>query len=192
MAKERVEDGTGEPDGNRAVTDHKPSASLWPMFVAFGLAIAEVGVVVGVFVLTVVGFLMFTGAVTGILYESGYVESPWQTLGVLASVVLALGFGVFLGFGGVVGGAELVAVNVTPAAHQSPLQNLGKGIDAVGAMLLEHHHGPFVGKELLGHSHIEAFQGPVQDFLVNTVPVFGQQAGDVRNGNPDHRISHCW
>lgn len=110
MAKERVEDGTGESDGNRAVTDHRPSTSLWPMFVAFGLAIAEVGVVVGVFVFTVVGFLTFTGAVTGILYESGYVENAWGTLGVLAAVVLALGFGVFLGFGGIVGGAELVAV----------------------------------------------------------------------------------
>jgi|AntRauTorcE11898_2_1112593.scaffolds.fasta_scaffold02743_7 hypothetical protein len=110
MAKEHVEDGTGESDGNRAVTDHKPSASLWPMFVAFGLAIAEVGVVIGVFVFTVVGFLTFTGAVTGILYESGYVENAWGTLGVLAAVVLALGIAVFLGFGGVVGGAELVAV----------------------------------------------------------------------------------
>lgn len=110
MAKERVEDGAGETDGNRAVNDHKPSASLWPMFVAFGLAIAEIGVVVGVFLFTVVGFLAFTGAVTGILYEAGYVENAWGTLGVLAAVVLALGFGVFLAFGGVVGGAELVAV----------------------------------------------------------------------------------
>jgi hypothetical protein len=110
MAKEPFEDGTGESERNRAVTDDKPSASLWPMFVAFGLAIAEIGVVVGVFVFTVVGFLMFTGAVTGILYESGYVEKAWQTLGVLATVVLVLGFGVFLGFGGVVGGTELVSV----------------------------------------------------------------------------------
>jgi hypothetical protein len=110
MAKEPFEDETGETEGNRTVTDDRPSASLWPMFVAFGLAVAEIGVVVGVFLLTVVGFLTFTGAVTGILYESGYVQNPWQTLGVLATVVLALGFGVFLGFGGVVGGTDLLAV----------------------------------------------------------------------------------
>lgn len=111
MANEGVDDGTASSDGNRAVTDHKPSASLWPMFVAFGLAIAEVGVFVGVFVFTVVGFLTFTGGVTGILTESGYVERPWRTLGVMGLVVLALGAAVFVAFGGVVGGAELVAVS---------------------------------------------------------------------------------
>ncbi|WP_323676706.1 hypothetical protein [Halorubellus sp. PRR65] len=110
MAKERVDDGTASSEGNRAVTDHKPSASLWPMFVAFGLAIAEVGVVVGVFVFTVVGFLMFTGAVAGILTESGYVERPWRTVGVLGTVVFALGAVVFVAFDGVIGGPELVAV----------------------------------------------------------------------------------
>jgi hypothetical protein len=111
MANEGVDDGTASSDGNRAVTDHKPSASLWPMFVAFGLAIAEVGVVVGVFVFTVIGFLMFTGAIAGILAEAGYVERPWATLGVLGTVVLALGIAVFWAFDGVVGGPELVAVN---------------------------------------------------------------------------------
>jgi len=80
------------------------------MFVAFGLAIAEVGVVVGVFVLTVVGFLTFTGAVAGILAESGYVESAWVTLAVLAGVVLALGVGVFTAFGGAIAGAEPIVV----------------------------------------------------------------------------------
>ena len=110
MAKERVEDGSANSDGNRAVSDHKPSASLWPMFVAFGLAIAEVGVVVGVFVFTVVGVLLFTGAVTGILAESGYVDRPWRALGVLGLVVFSLGAAVFVAFDGVVGGAELVAV----------------------------------------------------------------------------------
>jgi hypothetical protein len=111
MAKERVKDaGTGGEDGNRAVTDHKPSSSLWPMFVAFGLALAEVGVVVGVFVLTVIGFLMFTGAVAGILAEAGYVDDAWATLGVLALVVFGLGGVVFVRYGGTVGGAELVAV----------------------------------------------------------------------------------
>ncbi|NHN40149.1 cox cluster protein [Halorubellus sp. JP-L1] len=111
MAKESVENaGTGSEDGNRAVTDHKPSASLWPMFVAFGLAIAEVGVVVGVYVLTIVGVLTFTGAVAGILHEAGYVDDAWTTLGVLAVVVLVAGTAVFALYGGAVGGPALVAV----------------------------------------------------------------------------------
>jgi len=111
MAKDGVENaGTGSEDGNRAVTDHESSTSLWPMFVAFGLAIAEVGVVLGVFVLTVVGVLAFTGAVAGILEESGYVDDAWTTLGVLAVLVVVAGTAVFTAYGGVFGGSALVGV----------------------------------------------------------------------------------
>lgn len=111
MAKETVEDvGTGTDEPEAAVTDRKPSSSLWPMFVAFGLAIAEVGVFLGVFVLTVVGFLTFTGAVAGILHESGYVDDAWRTLGVLGVLGLLTGTAVFGVYGGTMGGSELVAV----------------------------------------------------------------------------------
>jgi hypothetical protein len=111
MAGESVEEATSESgDATDEVADAKPSASLWPMFVAFGLAIAEVGVVLGVFVLTVVGFLAFTGSIAGILHESGYVDDPWRALAVLGAVVLVAGTAVFALFGGTVGGAGFVGV----------------------------------------------------------------------------------
>lgn len=111
MANESLEDTpAGADDPDAGLEDRKPSASVWPMFVAFGLAIAEVGVVVGVFVLTVVGVLMFTGSVAGIVSESGYVENGWRLLAGFAVVVFALGAAVFVAYGGSVGGSELIGV----------------------------------------------------------------------------------
>lgn len=116
--------GPGNATGD--VGDAKPSASLWPMFIAFGLAAAEVGVVLGVFVLTVIGFFVFTGAIAGILHESGYVDDPWRTLGVLGAVVLVAGTVVFAIFDGQVGGETLV--NVPNAVAYRGLSLIAAGV----------------------------------------------------------------
>lgn len=110
MAKESLEEAGGGTEDGTAVGERKPSSSAFPMFLAFGLAVAEVGVVLGVFVLTVVGVIAFTGSVAGILAESGYVADGWTTLAVLGVVVLALGAVVFVRYGGSVGGVEPLAV----------------------------------------------------------------------------------
>ncbi len=69
-------------------------ASPWPVFVAFGLAFAEVGVFVGIFPVAVLGLLLFGGSVAGVLTESGYASRPWSPLlylgGLLAVVGVAL------------------------------------------------------------------------------------------------------
>ncbi|MFB6164539.1 MAG: hypothetical protein ABEJ31_05220 [Haloarculaceae archaeon] len=88
-----MSEGTG-------VSDQYRMASPWPMFVALGLAIAEVGIFIGLFSVAVGGQLLFAGSVAGILKESGYVDELWTTL---------LGFGVFLA----VAGAALFASQVT-------------------------------------------------------------------------------
>jgi len=129
MTKERVEDAGGGTDDGTAVGERKPSSSAYPMFLAFGLAIAEVGVVLGVFVLTVVGFIAFTGSVAGILAESGYVGDGWTTLAVLGVVVFALGGVVFTVYGGTVGGSELLAVS-------GPVAYRGLSMLAAGALTL--------------------------------------------------------
>jgi hypothetical protein len=65
--------------------------SAWPVFVALGLAISEVGIVFGVAPLAVAGLLLFAGSVAGIVHEAGYVESPWPLLAGLAAVLVVVG-----------------------------------------------------------------------------------------------------
>lgn len=71
-------------------------SSPWPVFVAFGFAISEVGVFVPLFPVAVGGLLLFTGSVAGILAESEYVDDAWTTFGVMGGVVALLGAGLYL------------------------------------------------------------------------------------------------
>lgn len=73
-----------------------PKSSPWPVFVAIGLAISEVGVVLALLPLAVGGLLLFAGSVAGILAESGHVDSPWPLLAGLGVVLFVLGTGVYL------------------------------------------------------------------------------------------------
>jgi hypothetical protein len=76
------------------LSDQYRTASPWPVFVALGLALSEIGVFIGLFPVAVFGLLLFGGSVAGILTESGYAERPWPTLlvvgGALAGIALAL------------------------------------------------------------------------------------------------------
>ena len=61
------------------VSDRYRMASPWPLFVALGFALSEVGIVLGVFPIAVGGVLLFGGSVAGILTESGYASHLWKT-----------------------------------------------------------------------------------------------------------------
>lgn len=91
------------------LSDQYRTASPWPVFVALGLALSEVGVFIGLFPVAVFGLILFGGAIAGILTESGYVSRPWPTLlgvgGVLA--LLAAGIAVYQ-----LPAAELVVSNI--------------------------------------------------------------------------------
>ena len=91
------------------LSDQYRTASPWPVFVALGLALSEVGVFIGLFPVAVFGLILFGGAIAGILTESGYVSRPWPTLvgvgGVLA--LLAAGIAVYQ-----LPTAELVVSNI--------------------------------------------------------------------------------
>jgi len=79
-------------DEDPGLSDQYRTASPWPVFVALGLALSEVGVFVGLFPVAVFGLILFGGSVAGILTESGYAERPWPTLlavGALLSVIAA-------------------------------------------------------------------------------------------------------
>jgi len=70
------------------LSDQYRTASPWPVFVALGLALSEIGVFIGLFPVAVFGLILFGGSIAGILTESGYVTRPWPTL-VGVGVVLA-------------------------------------------------------------------------------------------------------
>jgi len=78
------------------LSDEYRKASPWPVFVAFGLAIFEVGIVWPLFPVSVGGLLLFVGSVVGILTESGYVANPWKGLVAASVVCLAVGAAVTL------------------------------------------------------------------------------------------------
>ena len=66
-------------------------ASPWPVFVALGFVVSELGVVLGFFPVTVGGLLLFGGTVAGILSESGYVRRPWRSLAGFGVIAIAFG-----------------------------------------------------------------------------------------------------
>ncbi|MFC7226385.1 cox cluster protein [Salinirubellus salinus] len=69
--------------------------SPWPLFVAVGLAVAEVGIVMeGLYPVAVAGLLLFVGSVAGIVHEAGYVARPWKLLGALGALLVLAGVGV--------------------------------------------------------------------------------------------------
>ncbi len=66
-------------------------SSPWPLFVALGFVISEIGVFLNVVPLSVGGLLLFAGSVAGIVQESGYAERPWGTLSIVGGLLVALG-----------------------------------------------------------------------------------------------------
>jgi hypothetical protein len=112
------------------LSDQYRKASPWPMLVAFGFVISEVGIVLGYFPVAVGGLLLFGGTVAGILSESGYVERTWRSL---------VGFGVIL----LSFGALTIGLNIDVAAlgvdalldTASPFVYRGSAIAASGLML---------------------------------------------------------
>lgn len=78
-------------DEQPGLSDEYRKASPWPLFVAFGLAIFEVGIVWPLFPVAVGGLLLFVGSVVGILRESSYITDPWKGLVAASVVCLAAG-----------------------------------------------------------------------------------------------------
>ena len=76
-----------ESDTSSSYTGGSP----WPLFVALGLAISEVGVVLGLRPVSVAGLLLFVGSVTGILTESGYISRPTLAAGSQGLALIGIG-----------------------------------------------------------------------------------------------------
>jgi hypothetical protein len=78
-------------DEDPGLSDQYRMASPWPLFVALGLPIAEVGILFDLFPVAVGGLLLFCGSISGLVDESGYSSSPWRPLVALAACCLAFG-----------------------------------------------------------------------------------------------------
>jgi hypothetical protein len=78
-------------DEQAGLSDQYRMASPWPIFVALGIPIAELGILFDVFVVAVGGLLLFCGSVTGLLREAGYAETAWRPLAVFAVLLFAVG-----------------------------------------------------------------------------------------------------
>ncbi|REA00957.1 hypothetical protein DEQ92_19395 [Haloferax sp. Atlit-6N] len=69
----------------------KTGSSPWPMFIAFGLVLSEVGVLFALRPVSVGGLLLFVGSVAGIFAESGYVTRPARSIGAQGIALVGIG-----------------------------------------------------------------------------------------------------
>ncbi|MFC7155227.1 cox cluster protein [Halomarina halobia] len=81
-------------DDQPGLSDQYRMSSPWPLFVALGFVISEVGVFLNIIPLSVGGLLLFAGSVAGIIQESGYAERPWGTLSLVGGLLVALGLAI--------------------------------------------------------------------------------------------------
>jgi hypothetical protein len=84
-------------DENPGLSDQYRTASPWPLFVALGIPISELGILFDIFPLSVGGLLLFCGSVAGMAREAGYASSAWRALAALGVVCLAAGAGLAFG-----------------------------------------------------------------------------------------------
>jgi amino acid permease len=80
-------------DEQPGLSEQYRMASPWPIFIALGIPIAELGILFDLFPLAVGGLILFGGSVSGILQEAGYVDSPWRAIGAFAVFLLVVGVG---------------------------------------------------------------------------------------------------
>ncbi len=73
------------------MADRYDKTSPWPIVIVLGLVLSELGILFGLYPLAVGGLIMFVGSVSGIVYEAGYVVSPWRLISGLGAALVALG-----------------------------------------------------------------------------------------------------
>jgi hypothetical protein len=78
-------------DEQPGLSEQYRRASPWPVFVALGIPIAEVGILFNLLPVAVGGLLLFCGSVAGMTDEAGYARSPWRPLLALAVVCFGVG-----------------------------------------------------------------------------------------------------
>jgi hypothetical protein len=78
-------------DENPGLSDQYRMASPWPLFVALGIPIAEIGILFDLFPLAVGGLILFCGSAAGLVAEAGYAQTAWRAAAASAVACFALG-----------------------------------------------------------------------------------------------------
>ena len=105
-------------------------ASPWPVFIALGFALSELGIFVGLYPVAVGGLLLLGGSVAGILRESRYAADIWRPLAGLGTAFVLLGLAV-------------VATQIDPtvldvgAVIADPNGIVGRGLAIAGAGIIQ-------------------------------------------------------
>lgn len=71
-------------------------SSPWPLLIAIGIALSELGVLLGLRPVSVGGLLLLVGTITGLLRESNYVTGLHWSLGVMGGLLIASGIGLIM------------------------------------------------------------------------------------------------
>lgn len=117
------------------VSDRYHTASPWPVFVALGFALTELGLVLGVFPVAVGGGLLFGGSVAGILTEADYVGHLWRTAVSIGIALVVVGAGLVV-LGGQFGIDPALAAIDRPNVAGHRLLSRGLAIATAGLLLL--------------------------------------------------------
>lgn len=72
------------------------TSTPWPLLLAFGIAVAELGVFLGYAVIAVPGVVLFGGSLAGALAEAGYVSARPKALAFSGAALSLLGGGTVL------------------------------------------------------------------------------------------------
>ncbi|MXV64085.1 hypothetical protein GS429_18845 [Natronorubrum sp. JWXQ-INN-674] len=115
-------------DHSSATDRERPTASPWPVLIALGLALSEVGIVVDLFPIAVAGLVLFAVSVTGILAESRHIANPQS---------LATGFGLaFVLLGSVLYVLGTGSLSVAAADDLTGLASRGLAIAVAGVVTI--------------------------------------------------------
>ncbi|QSG12536.1 putative membrane protein [Halapricum desulfuricans] len=117
------------------VSDRYPTASPWPVFVALGFALTELGLFLGAFPIAVGGGLLFGGSVAGILTEADYVSHLWRTTAYMGVALVIAGAGL-MALGGQFDLGVLVDSIDRPNVAGHRLLSRGLAIATAGVMLI--------------------------------------------------------
>ncbi|WP_246282731.1 DUF7541 family protein [Natronomonas halophila] len=80
-----------EAEPEPGVSERYEKTSAWPLVVAFGLVLSEIGILFNLYPVAVGGLVMFVASIAGIVNEAGYVTRPWRLLAGLGVTLAVVG-----------------------------------------------------------------------------------------------------
>lgn len=80
-----------EGESQSGLPEASSKSSAWPLVVVLGLVCSEVGILFNLYPVSVGGLVLFVAGVSGIVDETGYVDSPWRLMGGLSLTLVVLG-----------------------------------------------------------------------------------------------------